>query len=175
MAVCHRSTFAQDSFQSMEIKSPITQRKARHLLVFLCHKCSSPPLLHIFFWHSWKVWCDHRLSDWPKIIRLSSACLHCPSHMKNGIRIDPGIWQNRKHLSSCHIDIKRFLHHQLLGPQNKGHWGGKLHICLFICSTCSTYVSCSESFLKPLKQWPAFFPKLVPWPALMQACIRNLP
>lgn len=173
MAFCHRSTFTQDSFQSMEIKSPITLRKARHLLVFLCHKSASLPLLYIFFWHSWKVWYEHRLSDWPQIIRLSSACLPCSSCMKHNIWT--GVQENRKHLNSCHIDIKRFLHHQLLGPQNKGRWGGKLHMCLFICSTCSTYVSCSESFLKLLKQYSACFPKLVPWLALMQACIRNLP
>lgn len=166
MAVCHR--FTQESFQCMEI----LQRIARGLSVLCAVRAHHPfptTLMYPFleFLESLK---------WPQITRPSTDCLPCSSHhMENHIWWDLSVWQARKHICSCHIVIKHFLHHQLQRPQKKGCWGPfKLHICLFICSTCSTYVSCSESFLKPLKQWSACFPKLVPRPALMQACIRNL-
>lgn len=146
----------------MEIKAPASQSKARCLHVFLHHRSLPSLPHHLYTSFSGTLAC----LKWPEIIR--HCLLLCSSHhAEDHIGCEWGVWQSRKIMGSCHVAMKHFLHSQM-----KGCWGGKIYICFLF--NVFAYVRCSENCLKPCKQWSACFPKLIPWPVLMQTYIRKL-
>lgn len=150
----------------MERKAPTLQSKARHLQVFLCCKSSSslPHRPHTSF--SSTPGMSEVTTDYQTLFALLL-------HMENHIGCNWSVWQSRKHMSNCHIAIKHFLHPQLQGPPDERLLRGENSTSVYLFNVF-TYVRCPESFLRLLEKWSACFPKLVPWPVLMQTWIRKL-
>lgn len=144
----------------MEIKAPTSQSKARCLHVFLHHRSSSSLPHHPYMSFSDTLVC----LKGPQIIRPYLLC--SSHHVEDHIGCDWGIWQSRRLWVVVTLPWNVFSILRWKAAEGES----STSVSLF---DMFTYVRCSENCLKPPKQWSACFPKLLPWPVLMQTYIRK--